>query len=577
MNPAPPAPATSATGTAGPPLRGWQARALRDYHDVSPTDFLVAATPGAGKTRFGLRLAADLLARRVVARVVVVTPTDHLRTQWADAAAAAGVPLDPAATNAVGPIGADFVGAVVTYAQVAAHPMLHRARVQAQRTLVLLDEVHHAGDTRSWGEALREACDPAVRRVSLSGTPFRSRVDERIPYVTYDAEGELLRSRADHSYGYREALRDGVVRPVLFCAYSGTARWRTSAGEVVAASLSSALNATDTQAAWRTALDPAGEWIPAVLAAADARLEQHRLHGMPDAAGMVLASDQTQARAYAELLGRVTGRPPVVVLSDDPGASRRLAAFRDGDERWLVAVRMVSEGVDVPRLAVGVYATSAQTPLFFAQAVGRFVRARRRGESATVFVPSVRPLLAMAAELETERDHVVRLVTDEDDGLEEIDLATPEVPSYLGTFEPLHAEASFYHVLFGGAAHTGDPQPAPAGPGPVVPVDDDAADYLGLPGLLTAEQTAALLRQREAELRRSGPAPAVPAAATGHVAVARLRREVNSLAGQHARAAGRTPAQVHVELREQCGGPPAAGASLAELERRRDWLLARLL
>src|SRR5437764_14615609 len=108
------------------------------------------------------------------------------------------------------------------------------------------------------------------------------------------------------------------------------------------------------------------------------------------------------------LHGQLYGEKPVLFLSDDTGASVRIAAFAGSQQRWLVAVRMVSEGVDVPRLAVGVYATSVSTPLFFAQAVGRFVRARKRGETASVFVPSVPTLLGFAAELEAERDHVVR-------------------------------------------------------------------------------------------------------------------------------------------------------------------------
>ncbi|MDT9155985.1 DEAD/DEAH box helicase, partial [Escherichia coli] len=80
---------------------------------------------------------------------------------------------------------------------------------------------------------------------------------------------------------------------------------------------------------------------------------------------------------------------PTLVLSDDPKASGRIKEFSETTERWIVAVRMVSEGVDVPRLAVGVYATSASTPLFFAQAIGRYVRARKKGETASIFLPSV--------------------------------------------------------------------------------------------------------------------------------------------------------------------------------------------
>ncbi len=144
--------------------------------------------------------------------------------------------------------------------------------------------------------------------------------------------------------------------------------------------------------------------------------------GMPDAAGLVIASDHADARAYATLLRDISGTRPAVVLSDDPAASKKIARFATSADRWMVAVRMVSEGVDIPRLAVGVYATSTGTALFFAQAVGRFVRARQRGETASVFLPSIPSLLGYAAELEAERDHVLAAP----DGAEEDERALAE-------------------------------------------------------------------------------------------------------------------------------------------------------
>ena len=200
-----------------------------------------------------------------------------------------------------------------------------------------------------------------------------------------ESNGGFKTSKADHTYGYSDALRDGVVRPVLFLAYSGEASWRTSAGEEYTARLGEPLTQEQTARAWRTALDPAGDWMASVLRAADQRLTQKRENGLPDAGGLVIATDQTVAKAYAQVLQRVTGQIPTLVLSDDPKASGKIAEFSATNERWMIAVRMVSEGVDVPRLAVGVYATSSSTPLFFAQAVGRFVRNRKPGETATVF------------------------------------------------------------------------------------------------------------------------------------------------------------------------------------------------
>ena len=190
-----------------------------------------------------------------------MAPTEHLKQQWAEAATKLGVRLDPRFTNAQGTTGQAFDGVVVTYAQVASHPMLHRARTENRKTLVILDEIHHAGDAMSWGGAVREAFEPAAHRLALTGTPFRSDINA-IPFVRYEPDGDgLPRSASDHSYGYADALRDGVVRPVLFLAYSGEMRWRTRAGDEVAARLGEDVGPDATAQALRTALDPKGEWI----------------------------------------------------------------------------------------------------------------------------------------------------------------------------------------------------------------------------------------------------------------------------------------------------------------------------
>jgi superfamily II DNA or RNA helicase len=559
-------------------LRAWQSAALAAYTAAQPVDYLLHATPGAGKTAFALTVAADLRHGRIIDRVVVVCPTDHLRNQWAQAAAAAGIPLDARLPNSVGPVRADVAGYVTTYAQVAQKPLLHRRRVEGRRTLVILDEVHHAGDGLCWGEAAAEAFEPARRRLCLTGTPFRSRPDERIPFVRYENaqtdDGEPgLRSVPDFSYGYRQALADGVVRPVVFAAYTGTSRWRTSAGEVVAASLSEPLTAAMEAQAWRTALDPGGRWVPHVIAAMDDRVTQLRAGGMSDAAGLVLASDQDAARAYAKIAKTVTGERPYLITSDDPKASAKIAEFSASSARLAVCVRMISEGVDIPRAACLAWLTSYRTPLFFAQAVGRVVRARRPGETATVYLPAVRPLLTLAADLESERDRVVRLrFVDGEQG--ELD-GPPEVERRTGPdgWQAIDAEASFAHVLAGGRAVTAQPIDAGAA--------DPEMDDGGLPGLLTPEQTAALLARRDRELHKRLRASRVTQPETDAPEVSwqdagDLRREVNALVARVAAAGGMPHAVVHSQLRRAVPGPASSAASAELLARRRDHLLERV-
>ncbi|MDQ2810330.1 MAG: DEAD/DEAH box helicase [Actinomycetota bacterium] len=569
-------------------LRGWQKDAYYEYFKRPRRDFLLVATPGAGKTAYALTIAAELLARREVATLTIVTPTEHLKHQWAQAAGRFGIAIDSAYRNAQGRTGADFHGVAVTYAQVAAHPVLHRQRTENRRTLVIFDEIHHAGDALSWGDAVKDAFDPARRRIGLTGTPFRSDANP-IPFVTYVEEpGGGKRSSSDYVYGYGPALEDGVVRPVIFLAYSGEMHWRTRAGDEITATLGTPMTKDQIAYAWRTALDPAGEWVSRVLEAADKRLTEVR-RGMPDAAGLVIAGDHEDARAYAALLRAKTGKRPVVVLSDDPAASKKISAFADSDDRWMVAVRMVSEGVDIPRLAVGVYATSVSTALFFAQAVGRFVRVRQRGETASVFVPSVPVLLSYAAELEAERDHILRHHGDGAPEEEEFEQAqrqrdTPDTFDE-PAFQALHASAHFDRVLydggeFGTATAAGSPE------------EDD---FLGLPGLLDPDQVRALLRQRQttqltarSQPARSQPAraqaapfqaasaqaaPSQPAAPpVSRQALAALRKELNGLVGAWSHRTGQPHGVIHAELRRTCGGPQLPQATADQIQARIDMI-----
>jgi superfamily II DNA or RNA helicase len=583
-------------------LRDWQQAAYHEYFRQPRRDFLLVATPGAGKTAYALTVAAELLARREVATLTIVTPTEHLKHQWAEAAARFGIAIDSAYRNSQGRASADFHGVAVTYAQVAAHPALHRQRAENRRMLVVFDEIHHAGDALSWGDAVKESFDPARRRLALTGTPFRSDANP-IPFVTYvDEPGGGKRSSSDYVYGYGPALDDSVVRPVIFLAYSGEMRWRTRAGDEITATLGTPMTKDQIAQAWRTALDPAGEWVSRVLEAADKRLTEVR-RGMPDAGGLVIAGDHEDARAYAALLRGKTGKRPVVVLSDDPAASQKISAFAASEDRWMVAVRMVSEGVDIPRLAVGVYATSVSTALFFAQAVGRFVRVRRRGETASVFLPSVPVLLGYAAELEAERDHILRARGVGGPEEEELELEQAQrqrdTPDTFDepAFQPLTASAHFDRVLydggeFGTATAAGSPE---------------EEDFLGLPGLLDPDQVRTLLRQRQnsqltARTRAATapgvpPAPAAPdapdapaapvlaetssatsasaapaAPPVSRQALAALRKELNGLVGAWSHRTGQPHGVIHAELRRTCGGPQLPQATADQIQARIDMI-----
>ena len=170
----------------------------------------------------------------------------------------------------------------------------------------------------------------------------------------------------------------------------------------------------------------------------------------------------------------------------------------------MVAVRMVSEGVDVPRLAVGVYATTTSTPLFFAQAVGRFVRARTRGETASVFLPSVPHLLSFASEMEVAARprarppghrrgrHLRRRGR----------RCSPQANAEDGASDEL--EMSVRGARLRGRASTGCSTTARefGHAGEVHVGSEEEMDFLGIPGLLEPDQVRELLQPRQSERAR---------------------------------------------------------------------------
>ncbi len=412
-------------------LRPWQ-RAAFDLFVAGGTpdpsdgsiarDFLAVATPGAGKTTFALTCARATLADQS-RPLIVVAPTSHLKTQWTAAAHRLGLELDPNWSPGDG-LARDVHGLVTTYQQIATGPAASKLAGLSAEGFVILDEVHHAGHEKAWGDGIRKAFAHAHRRLSLSGTPFRSDAVQ-IPFVRYDATGEGDLAHADYTYGYADALRDGgVVRPVYFPRVDGEMEWTTASGDVLSASFQDELTRDQASMRLRTALSLEGEWMPSVLAKAVDQLRMIRsapVHegGQPDAGGLVIAIDQEHAQGIARLLRDRFGVPADVVVSDDPGASKTIEQFAENDRPWMVSVRMVSEGVDIPRLRVGVFATTTSTELFFRQAIGRFVRwqAGRASQKAYVYIPDDARLRAHAFSIAEARRHVLRPpeAADEDD------------------------------------------------------------------------------------------------------------------------------------------------------------------
>jgi superfamily II DNA or RNA helicase len=346
-------------GAGGGPMRDlylWQKNALDSYLQSlefeNTLNFLVEATPGAGKTKFAAVVSKELLDRRLADRIVYVVPTVALRQQTARAVLnQTGIHLDYK-WDGVPPFpGGEFSGVVVTYAGVCGPAELSFRKACAEvRTLAIFDEIHHASDEKSWGRKLRTAFERCVRRLLLSGTPFRTDNDA-IPFVTYSEPDHLgkCKGEPDFSYGYAQALIDKVVRPAFFPATDGEMEWQDG-DEIKQAKFSDPVNERDESSRFLTALRvmDLDSYIASIVRKAHAELTERRLKD-PDAAGLVICMDQQHARDMANLLERLTGTYPRIAVSDDAGAHETISNFARGCEEWIVAVKMISEGVDIPR------------------------------------------------------------------------------------------------------------------------------------------------------------------------------------------------------------------------------------
>jgi superfamily II DNA or RNA helicase len=420
--------------------------------------FLISAAPGAGKTRPALEHSRQLLGSRAIERVIVLCPTAPLTRQWAAAAAEIGVQLQPDSPGPRPP--REFHGVCVTYARVASDPVAWASGV-GERTLIVADEAHHLGEELAWGASFQRAFALAPRWLLLSGTPFRSDATP-IPGVSYDADGL---AEPDFSYDYAAAVSEGICRPVAFVTFDGSLSWR-SGEDVIESSFETVLSSREASRRYRTALSTElPEGLPRILREANDRLAGLRADGHRDAGGLAVAADTSHAKQIAKLLHEATGKAPTVVLHTDSQAAGKLAAFRRSKDPWIVAVNMVSEGVDIPRLRVGVYATAAKTPLIFRQIVGRFVRtiAGRPPEPSWVYLPADPILRRHASEVETELRHALRRREDEEGLLDEPLERRESERTESVEFVPLSAEFAPQMTLFGPAPVVKPTAPPPPG------------------------------------------------------------------------------------------------------------------
>jgi superfamily II DNA or RNA helicase len=395
-------------------LRRWQQEAMPIVLSVIGDEpVLVEACPGAGKTQFGLEIAYRMVLSGEISRVIIVVPTIAIADGWQRSASIAtpDAPTMPLRSTRdwrpFNPIGDEWLGAIITYQSLSrlTEMFLAHAADPGHRTLVIFDEVHHAGAESSWGTSAQQAFSSAAAGIlSMSGTPFRIEKDPIVFVPTVNGN-----VKPHYVYTYDQAIADGACRPVQFVETRGEVTYREENAISTVDFEDEMLSGKDGRRRLLSAIEWIGEESIAEKMLIDANqfILGLRKSGDSDAAGLVVCIDCDHAATVANhMFARILRRRPVTAYSrlldvNDPSPANAIRYFRESYDPWLVAVNMVSEGVDIPRLRVVVYLTNRLTPLSFRQIVGRVVRsdAKNKSDYARVYIPADPTLLSMAEEV----------------------------------------------------------------------------------------------------------------------------------------------------------------------------------
>lgn len=376
-------------------LRSWQRDFEAKWESHTSPNFLLVAHPGAGKTIGSMNVASKWLRNGTDRRLVVVVPSNALREDWKADAATFGVELQTVEFTGRG-FKEGYDGAVMTFQGLKNNVTLLRHLASKHPTMVISDEHHHCADEKNvFGTSMVAAFELATKRLLLSGTPWRTCNGEEIPYVEYKPDGSV---NHDFRYTRQMALNDGVVRYVNFQGHRGRVREALSVSKFdidsqsPSGALEHLLRAEDQR------------FIAGIVSQAHDKLLTLR-QSIPDAAAMAACIDKRHAAQVSNTIREVTGVNPMVIVSgEEDGGHSKVKQFRNGTSPWVVAVRQISEGTNIPRIQVLAYLTTWSTNLFFTQQVGRAIR-KRRGlldHDAYIYMPSTKELCEAASAMEAD-------------------------------------------------------------------------------------------------------------------------------------------------------------------------------
>jgi len=376
--------------------REWQQRMLQSWinRPIDSKGYLAVCAPGSGKTSAALMIVRRWLNGARDRKVIIVVPSKNLQLSWRDIANKffqINLETEDCSSNKHG-----FHGSVTTYQGVSSAHEYIRKRVSQSDTMVIFDEVHHCSDRNDWGGKLNNAFGYACEVLMLSGTPWRT--DKHpISFATYGSDGLV---KADFTFTYPEARQAGHIRRPSFSFEAGKVTEVVQNRSYVVSLDVPEDDQTDFRLTPLVATDDG--YIRRLIEKGHNALKQARQQ-RPQAGGIIMCIDIPHAQRVAALVKKITGDEAVIICSDPEIENSTVDQFRKSDAPWLVTVKKVSEGTDIPRLEVLVWLTNVVSGTFFHQAVGRVIRKQSTNDDiAQVILPAFATYEQYAKNMDSE-------------------------------------------------------------------------------------------------------------------------------------------------------------------------------
>ncbi len=444
--------------------RDWQARFVREYQANPQKNTLLEGCTAAGKTGGALHTFVSLRSTLDWKFIVVVTPSEHLRKQYAqDAHRLFDLNLyysgtDPRLKGLPSPedlLKQKYQGLVVSYqyltkGQNAQNLADALGKSLAGKVFVILDEVHHASDKLSFGQACETAFrdDLVAHRLMTSGTPFRSDNNRILGnWLTYDQiDNNTYECRPDFRYTLADALQDKIIPPFAFITLEGEFKYIRNQATYEGRTFTNATNEQQLRDALNTAIFTNGNWVKEAISWAHDRMKRDRMKGLHECATYVRVSSIPAARDMKNRIKTLTGEDALVVVSredDDPNSSTNFRSKEDSSQlietfaaetgptarSWIIGVNMLGEGVSINRLKYRIHATNICAPLSFMQDLGRLLRlfpSQDSPEPVETLIPAHPTLIELAKDVLDEVAHVINEPEPIDDNNEGDNIGEPE-------------------------------------------------------------------------------------------------------------------------------------------------------